>query len=156
MCCQTRTLAGRGICPSAQPGADCPAISGPARVTGFTLSVITVLSAAIVAAALALVWRVRRRGTPRQRALARLLDAADALEARLRTAKAEIEAITGDEDETVRAALQEMLRQRLWLQQHGETASIQTLDELRVSIEQARARIDQQLIQVERARSAAI
>ena len=124
-------------------------------MTGFTLSIITALSAAIVVAALVLVWRVRRRGTPRQRAFTRLLDAADGLEARLRTAKAEIEAITGDEDETVRAALQEMLRQRLWLQQHGETASIQTLDELRVSIEQARARIDQQLIQVERARSAA-
>lgn len=85
--------------------------------------------------------------------MTRLLDAADALEARLRTAKAEIEAITGDEDETVRAALQEMLRQRLWLQQHGETASIQTLDGIRTSIEQAQAKIDQQLVLVERARS---
>lgn len=87
--------------------------------------------------------------------MTRLLDAADALEARLRTAKAEIEAITGDEDDTVRAALQEMLRQRLWLQQHGQTASVQTLDEIRASIEQARARIDQQLLLVERARIAA-
>ncbi len=85
--------------------------------------------------------------------MARLLDAADALEARLRTAKAEIEAITGDEDETVRAALQEMLRQRLWLQQHGGTASVQTLDEIRASIDQARGRIDQQLVLVERART---
>lgn len=124
-------------------------------MTGSTLPVITTLSAAIIVAALALAWRVRRLGTPRQRAFTRLLDAADALEARLRTAKAEIEAITGDEDESVRAALQEMLRQRLWLQQHGETASIQTLDELRASIDQARDRIDQQLIQVERARAAA-
>ena len=124
-------------------------------MTGFTLPAITALSAAIVVVALALTWRARRLGTPRQRALARLLDAADALEARLRTAKAEIEAITGDEDESVRAALQEMLRQRLWLQQHGETASTRTLDEIRVSIEQARARIDQQLILVERARSTA-
>ncbi len=124
-------------------------------MTGSALPVITTLSATIIVAALALAWRVRRLGTPRQRAFTRLLDAADALEARLRTAKAEIEAITGDEDESVRAALQEMLRQRLWLQQHGETASIQTLDELRASIDQARARIDQQLIQVERARTAA-
>lgn len=124
-------------------------------MTGFALPVITTLSAVIVVAALALAWRVLRRGTPRQRAFTRLLDAADALEARLRTAKAEIEAITGDEDESVRAALQEMLRQRLWLQQHGETASTRTLDDIRVSIEQARARIDQQLILVERARSAA-
>ena len=83
----------------------------------------------------------------------RLLDAADALEGRLRTAKAEIEAITGGEDETVRTALQEMLRQRLWLQQHGQTASVQTLDGIRVSIEQARIRIDQQLVLVESART---
>lgn len=124
-------------------------------MTGSALPVFTILSAIIIVAALALAWYVRRLGTPRQRAFTRLLDAADALEARLRTAKAEIEAITGDEDESVRAALQEMLRQRLWLQQHGETASIQTLDELRASIDQARARIDQQLIQVERARAAA-
>ena len=47
------------------------------------------------------------------------------------------------------------LRQRLWLQQHGATASIRTLDELRASIDQARSRIDQQLVQVERARAAA-
>jgi methyl-accepting chemotaxis protein len=124
-------------------------------VTGSALPAITTLAAAITVAALALAWRVRRRDAPRQRAFTRLLDAADALEARLRTAKAEIEAITGDEDESVRSALQEMLRQRLWLQQHGETASIQTLNELRASIDQARARIDQQLIQIERARAAA-
>ena len=124
-------------------------------MTSFTLPAITALSATIVVATLALVWCVRRPGTPRQRAFTRLLDAADALEARLHTAKAEIEAITGDEDESVRAALQEMLRQRLWLQQHGETASTQTLDGLRASIEEARSRIDQQLIQVKRARSAA-
>lgn len=124
-------------------------------MTGSALPAITTLAAAITVAALALAWRVRRRDVPRQRAFTRLLDAADALEARLRTAKAEIEAITGDEDESVRSALQEMLRQRLWLQQHGETASIQTLNELRASIDQARARIDQQLIQIERARAAA-
>ncbi|MES2672287.1 MAG: hypothetical protein V4673_17960 [Pseudomonadota bacterium] len=124
-------------------------------MTGSALPAITTLAAAITVAALALAWRVRRRDAPRQRAFTRLLDAADALEARLRTAKAEIEAITGDEDESVRSALQEMLRQRLWLQQHGETASIQTLNELRASIDQARARIDQQLIQIERARTAA-
>ncbi len=124
------------------------------RVTAFSFPVVTVASILLVIVALALTWRYARRDKPRQRAMARLLDAADALEARLRTAKAEIEAITGDEDDTVRNALQEMLRQRLWLQQHGETASILTLDEIRASIEQARARIDQQLVLVERARTA--
>jgi methyl-accepting chemotaxis protein len=121
-------------------------------VTAFSLPVVTVASIVVAVVALTFVWLLSRRDKPRKRAMARLLDAADALEARLRTAKAEIEAITGDEDETVRAALQEMLRQRLWLQQHGGTASVQTLDEIRASIDQARARIDQQLVLVERAR----
>ena len=120
-------------------------------MTVFTFPVVTAVSIVTVTVALGLVWRFSRRETPRQRAMIRLLDAADALEARLRTAKAEIEAITGDEDETIRTALQEMLRQRLWLQQHGDTASVQTLDGIRVSIEQARRRIDQQLVLVERA-----
>jgi methyl-accepting chemotaxis protein len=124
-------------------------------VTVSSFPVVTIASTVVVILALALAWRISHRVTPRQRAMTRLLDAADALEARLRTAKAEIEAITGDEDDTVRAALQEMLRQRLWLQQHGQTASVQTLEEIRASIEQARARIDQQLVLVERARVAA-
>ena len=123
------------------------------RVTAFTLPVATAVSIVVVIVALGLAWRIFHRATPRQRAMIRLLDAADALEGRLRTAKAEIEAITGDEDETVRTALQEMLRQRLWLQQHGQTASVQTLDGIRVSIEQARIRIDQQLVLVESART---
>ncbi|MFZ2752117.1 MAG: hypothetical protein WAZ48_01610 [Lysobacteraceae bacterium] len=123
-------------------------------MTTFSFPVVTAASIPLVIVAWALTWRYARRDKPRQRAMARLLDAADALEARLRTAKAEIEAITGDEDDTVRNALQEMLRQRLWLQQHGETAPVLTLDEIRASIEQARARIDQQLVLVERARSA--
>jgi hypothetical protein len=122
-------------------------------VTAFSLPVVTVASIVVAIVASTFVWHFSRRDKPRKRAMARLLDAADALEARLRTAKAEIEAITGDEDETVRAALQEMLRQRLWLQQHGGTASVQTLDEIRASIDQARGRIDQQLVLVERART---
>jgi len=121
-------------------------------VTVFTFPTIAVIGLAVVLLALALAWAYGRRDNPRQRALARLLDAADALEARLRTAKIEIEAITGDEDGTVHTALQEMLRQRLWLQQHGASASVQKLDEIRASIEQARTRIDQQLVLVERAR----
>jgi uncharacterized membrane-anchored protein YhcB (DUF1043 family) len=123
-------------------------------VTAFSLPALTTISLVVVIVALALAWRLTGRNAPRQRAMTRLLDAADALEARLRTAKVEIEAITGGDDDSVRAALQEMLRQRLWLQQHGATASIQALEEIRVSIEQARARIDQQLLLVERARTA--
>jgi hypothetical protein len=100
------------------------------------------------------IFLLRRRGpTPRQRAMAGLLDAADALEARLREARAEIQAVVGDEANPVREAMQEMLRQRLWVQQHGGQASLQQLDGVRASIDDARGRIEQMLAQVERARS---
>jgi len=122
-------------------------------VTAFSFPVATVAFVVVLIAGLAVAWRVLRGHQPRERAYTRLLDAADALEARLRVARSEIEAITGGEDETVRTALQEMLRQRLWLQQHGATAPIRKLDAMRKSIDQARARIDQQLALVEQARS---
>ncbi|MFZ5635214.1 MAG: hypothetical protein ACOY82_01365 [Pseudomonadota bacterium] len=119
----------------------------------FPAAIAALVVVALIAVGLA--WRISRRDLPRQRAFTRLLDAADALESRLRAARSEIEAITGDEDETVRTALHEMLRQRLWLQQHGSTAPVRKLEEMRVSIDQARARIDQQLDLVQRARSEA-
>ena len=83
-----------------------------------------------------------------------LLDSADALEARLRAARAEIEAVVGDESEDpVRDAMREMLRQRLWLRDYGKTASVEQLTEVRGSIDAARAVIDQQLHKIERARA---
>ncbi|MFS8064320.1 MAG: hypothetical protein ACMG5Z_06990 [Luteimonas sp.] len=110
-----------------------------------------VLIIVVVAAPLALL--LRWFGGRRQRAMGRLLDAADALEEHLRTARAEIEAITGSDDNPVREPLQEMLRQRLWLREYGDTASLQQLDAVRESIEDARLKIDQQLLQIERARA---
>ena len=87
--------------------------------------------------------------------MSQLLDAADGLEERLRTARQEIEAIAGDDaNDPIRDALKEMLRQRLWLREHGRTATIGELDLVRTSIEQARLLIDQQLLQIERARGA--
>lgn len=125
------------------------------RVTAFSLPAATLAFLALFVLALLFAWRLSRRHVPRERAYTRLLDAADALEARLRVARAEIEAMTGGEDETVRTALQEMLRQRLWLQQHGSSAPVKQLDAMRTSIDQARDRIDQQLALVQRARAAA-
>ena len=51
--------------------------------------------------------------------------------------------------------MQEMLRQRLWLQQHGGQASLEQLAGVRASIDAARGRLEQMLAQVERARLAA-
>jgi 3-methyladenine DNA glycosylase AlkD len=115
-----------------------------------TTTLLLVL-AAVVAAALA--FFIRHRAGRRQRAVRQLLDAADALEARLRTARAEIEAVAGDEDDPVRQAMREMLRQRLWVQQHAGRASLEELDTVRTSIDDARGRIDAQLARIERARA---
>lgn len=112
------------------------------------------LSLLVVAATVALSFWVRHRGERRTRAMAQLLDSADALEDRLRTARSEIEAIAGDEENPVREAMQEMLRQRLWLQQHGRDASLEQLDTVRASIDAARDSIETQLLQIERARAA--
>ena len=111
---------------------------------------LLLLAIVAVAAALAL----RRRPNPHERAVREVLDAADALEARLRTARAEIEAIAGDRGEDpVGEAMREMLRQRLWLRDHGRDASLAQLAEVRTSIDAARGRIEQQLIRIERARA---
>ena len=118
------------------------------------MNAVQISFAAVVAVA-ALVVLLGRRGRTRQRAMRGLLDAADALEARLRTARQEIVAIAGDEvSDPIRDALKEMLRQRLWLREHGRTASLGELALVRASIEEARVRIDQQLAQIERARGA--
>jgi hypothetical protein len=112
---------------------------------------LLLLAVAVTAGALALF--IRRRSSRRQGAMTGVLDAADALEERLRTARLEIEAIVGSDQNPVRDAMHEMLRQRLWLQQHGPDASLQQLDAVRHSIDAARRRIDQQLREIERARA---
>ncbi len=101
-----------------------------------------------------LLWGLRRRGGRRQQAVRGVLDAADALEHRLRQAREEIEAVAGEHaGDPVRDAMREMLRQRLWLRDHGDNASIAQLDEVRSEIEAARLRIDQQLKRIEQART---
>lgn len=114
-----------------------------------TLAIVLLIVAAVAAAS----FMFLRRGSGRQRVLAELLDSADALEARLREARAEIEAVAGSEDNPVRDAMQEMLRQRLWLQQHGQDATVEQLAQVRDSIDEGRRRIDHQLARIERARA---
>lgn len=97
-----------------------------------------------------------RQQAPRRRARAvrELLDAADALESRLRTARAEIAAVAGEQaPDPVGEAMREMLRQRLWLRDHGRDASLAQLAEVRTSIDAARGRIEAQLAKIARARA---
>ena len=118
-----------------------------------TSTLLLLLAGLVAVAAIAIAAALRRLGGRRQRAVRDLLDAADQLEARLRTARAELEAVAGDGVNPVRDAMAEMLRQRLWLQQHGSTASVAELEAVRASFHSARQQIDQQLLQIERARA---
>ena len=118
-----------------------------------TPSLIVLLVAASAAAGIWLAWQVVRRSQRRQRAIQRLLDAADALEASLRTARVEIEAVAGDHVNPVRAAMEDLLRQRMWLQDHGQAASLQQLADVRSSLEAARGNLQGQLLQVAQARA---
>lgn len=111
------------------------------------------LVAAVAAVGMWLAWSVVRRSRRRQRAIHELLNAADALEASLRTARGEIEAVAGDHVNPVRAAMQDLLRQRLWLQENGQTATLEQLSDVRRSLDAARDRLQRQLQRVEQARA---
>ena len=112
------------------------------------LLIVLVLTALV----LWLAQRQRREALRRQRVISQLLDAADALETRLRAARGEIEAIAGDHVNPVRAAMQDLLQQRLWLQEHAQRASVDQLESVRQALDGARARLDLQLQRVEQAR----
>lgn len=127
--------------------------AGGPRQTARVNTVLLVLLGVLALTAIAVLLG-RRLGGRHQRAVGGVLDAADALEARLRTARAEIEAVAGeDQADPVGAAMREMLRQRLWLQEHGADASVAELDTVRAEIDAARLRIDHQLARIERARA---
>ncbi|MCR6496811.1 hypothetical protein LJB71_11705 [Thermomonas sp. S9] len=117
--------------------------------------ILLLVFAAFAAASLWLALRVYRRSRHRQLAIGRVLDAADALEERLRAARSELETVAADADNPVLGAMQELLRQRLWLQQYAQSASLESLQQMRESLDAARSRIDTQLRRVDRARAEA-
>lgn len=116
---------------------------------------LPLLLLAFAALACWLALRARRGSLRRQQAIVQLLDAADALEAQLRAARAEIEAVAGSDENPVRTAMQELLRQRLWLQDNSQQANLAQLHGVRDALVAARASIERQLQQVERARAGA-
>jgi hypothetical protein len=102
-----------------------------------------------------LAWRMRQRAQGRQRAIRGVLDAADALEARLRAAREELEAVVGDHENPVRGAMQDILRQRLWLQENAMSADLAQLEAVRRSLDSAGASLELQLQRVSQARAGA-
>jgi hypothetical protein len=121
--------------------------------TGRMELVLPLLLVAIAAAVAWQAWRIRQRSRGRQRAIRGVLDAADVLEARLRAARDELEAVAGDHENPVRGAMQEILRQRLWLQEHAMSADLAQLEAVRQSLDGARASLEQQLLRVSQARA---
>lgn len=120
------------------------------------MTLSTLIWTLVAAGAATLMVALFRQQAPRRRARAvrELLDAADALESRLRTARAEIAAVAGEQGpDPVGEAMREMLRQRLWLRDHGRDASLAQLAEVRTSIDAARGRIEAQLAKIARARA---
>ena len=114
-----------------------------------TLLLLLVIASGI---ALAMAWRIRQRSHARRQAIRAVLDAADALEAGLRAAREEIEAVAGDHENPVRGAMQDLLRQRLWLQEHAITADLAQLAVVRQSLDGARVSLEDQLRRISRAR----
>jgi hypothetical protein len=129
------------------------AIFAPDRVA-LRLGIIAVGSIALLAL-LITTWRERRRERARRNAIVGVMDAADALEARLRDARGELEAVAGDHENPVRGAMQDLLRQRLWLQQHAQQASLAQLDGVRRALDDARLQLERQLGLIARARAGA-
>ena len=117
--------------------------------------VLPLLLLATIATVLWLSRRTRQRGNARERAIRDVLDAADALEDRLRTARDELEAVAGESVNPVRGAMQEILRQRLWLQENATSAELAQLDAVRSSLDNARVSLERQLQQVSQARAGA-
>ncbi len=118
----------------------------------------SLLLAGGLVAVVAHVVMVRRERTgilARRDAIVGVMDAADALEARLRDARGELEAVAGDHENPVRGAMQDLLRQRLWLQEHAQHASLAQLDEVRDALDQARVLLERQLGLIARARAGA-
>ena len=134
-----------------QPQAGATRIALPVRLaqTSPMKAVLVVAVVLIACAAVAVALRARRR----QRVIRDVLDAADALEARLRTARDEIEAVAGNHENPVRGAMQDILRQRLWLQENAASAELAQLQAVRQSLDDARAQLEQQLQRVTQART---
>ena len=116
----------------------------------------------------ALIFFFRRRSRRRDRALLRLLDLADEVEALLDRCQARMQALHAvvgrvppdigaiaqaslDGPLPVREAKRDLLQHRLWIKRHGGTATQAELDTAGDALDRARDRLSQQLADLERA-----
>lgn len=90
----------------------------------------------------------RRRQRQRWSLLHEVMDSADALELQLTRVRRQLDGIAsaGHADAALRDALHDLLRQRMWLQQHGMRAGIAELEAVRSRLEAGRRQLDAQTL----------
>ncbi|MEO8801827.1 MAG: hypothetical protein ABI304_01655 [Rudaea sp.] len=121
-----------------------------------------IIALVIAVALMLLVWLNSRHLRHREHSIRALLDGADALEARLHECKRRMQRLRGmltvlpeemsatadhalSADAKVKAALQDLLAHRLWIQQHATTASQSDLDNARAAMTQSSATLGAQV-----------
>jgi hypothetical protein len=132
-----------------------------------SLNAIVLIAAIVILVGSARLWsgaKVRRR----QRTLTRIMDDADAVETLLRRTREKMGAmqmVVGrmpadiaadaraslESDERLRAGFRDLLQHRMWLQQNGDSASQEVLDEAAAALGRARQRIASELDRLDNA-----
>jgi hypothetical protein len=141
-----------------------------ARPPGLAMSLLILTVVLLLAVALPY-WWWRQRVFARQSSLRRLLDLADAMESLLNRSQERMNALHGlvtrvpndiaavalsslESNLPIREAKRDVLQHRLWIKQHGETASLQELETACAALQRAQDRLSQQLNELENAGSA--
>jgi len=101
---------------------------------------------AVVALAVAIYMAQRLHMRRRWSLLREVMDSADALELQLTRTRRQLDGIAsaGQADAALRDVLHDLLRQRMWLQQHGMDARITELEAVRSRLDAGRQRLDAQ------------
>ncbi len=101
---------------------------------------------AVIALAVAIFVAQRRRQHQRWSLLREVMDSADALEMQLTRVRRQLDGVASasQADAALRDALHDLLRQRMWLQQHGMNARIAELEAVRSRLDAGRQRLDAQ------------
>ena len=108
--------------------------------------ILPIVAGALLACAIAGFWLSRRRQQRRWGLLREVMDSADALEMQITRTRRLLDGVAsaGNADAALRDALHDLLRQRMWLQQHGMDAGISELETVRQRLDAGRRKLDLQ------------
>lgn len=108
--------------------------------------IFPIATLAVIALAVAVFVAQRRRMRRRWSLLREVMDSADALEMQLTRVRRQLDGIASasQADAALRDVLHDLLRQRMWLQQHGMDARMTELEAVRSRLDSGRQRLDAQ------------